>query len=235
MAKANSTWNVLPHRPIEKLTPSLWRIEGDLDPLKRVMSVARLADGGLVVHNAIAMDDASMAELDAWGPVGFIVVPNGFHRLDAPVYKSRYPAAKVLCPRGAKKKVEEVVPVDGSYDDLPADPRVKLEHLAGTNDTEGVLVVSDDGETSLVFNDAVFNMPHLSGFTGFVFKSVTASSGGPKVSRLFRLFMMKDKTAFRAHLERLAALPGLARILVSHHETITRDAAGTLRAIAATL
>ncbi len=235
MAKANATWNVLPHRPIERLTPTLWRIEGDLEPLKRVMSVARLADGGLLVHNAIAMDDAAMTELDAFGPVRFIVVPNGFHRLDAPVYKSRYPGAKVLCPRGAKKKVAEVVPVDGTYDDLPADPRVRLEHLDGTNDAEGALVVSDEGETSLVLNDAVFNMPHLSGLTGFVFKSVTGSSGGPKVSRLFRVFMMKDKARFRAHLERLSALPDLKRIIVSHHETITDDPAGTLRAIAATL
>ena len=46
--------------------------------------------------------------------------------------------------------------------------------------------------------------------------------------------LIADKKAFRAHLERLADLPGLARN-VSHHETIDHDPAGTLRAVAATL
>ena len=65
--------------------------------------------------------------------------------------------------------------------------------------------------------------------------AVTASSGGPKVSRLTRMMMLKDKAAFRAHLERLAELPDLRRMLVAHHETVEGDVAGVLREIAATL
>ncbi|HTJ84061.1 MAG TPA: hypothetical protein VL400_20215 [Polyangiaceae bacterium] len=235
MAKASSEWKVLPHRPIEKLSERVWRVEGDLDPLKRVMTIAKQSNGDLVVHNGIALEEELMAEIDAWGPVRTIVVPNGFHRLDAAVFKKRYPAAKVLCPSGATKKVAEVVPVDGSYEDFAADDAVRMETLEGTKGAEGALIVTDDAGTTVVLNDAMFNMPHLGGFTGFVFKTVTGSSGGPKVSRLFRTFMMKDKAAFRAHLERLAALPGLARIIVSHHETIESDAAGTLRAVASSL
>lgn len=64
---------------------------------------------------------------------------------------------------------------------------------------------------------------------------VTGSTGGPRVSRIMRTFVIADSRAFRGHLERLADLPQLQRIVVSHHETIDQDPAGTLRAVAATL
>lgn len=235
--KAYTEWTVLGHGPIERLSERLWRVEGTLPsmPLARVMTIARRADGGLVVHNAIAVDDATIAEIEAWGPVAAIVVPNAYHRLDARVFHERYPKARVVCPRGARAKVEQVVPVTGSYEDEPADTAVTLETLDGTAGAEGVLIVRDAGGTSLVFNDIVFNMPHLTGVHGFVLRRITGSSGGPRVSRIARWFIVKDRAALRAHLERLAGLPDLRRICVSHHETIDRDAAKVLREVAATL
>ena len=237
MAKANLTWKVLPHGPVEKLGPRLWRVEGALEgmPLKRVMTVVKRADGTLVVHNAMALEEASMDELDAHGPVAAIVVPNGYHRLDAPAFKQRYPTAKVYCPSGARAKVEEVVPVDGDYAALGDDGVVRAETLEGTGATEGVLVVRDADGATLVFNDVVFNMPHAPGFSGFVLRHFTASSGGPRISRVARLFVVKDKAALRAHLERLAGTPNLVRAIVSHHETITGEVDRTLREVAATL
>ena len=65
--------------------------------------------------------------------------------------------------------------------------------------------------------------------------SLLGSSGGPKITRVARFFLIKDAPAFRAHLERLASLPDLRRLIVSHHEMITSDPAGTLLRVAATL
>jgi len=70
-------------------------------PLKRVMTLARLASGAWVVHNAIALDERSMAQIDALGGVAHLVVPNGWHRQDLRVFHERYPRATVLAPRGA--------------------------------------------------------------------------------------------------------------------------------------
>src|SRR5688572_16254862 len=128
MAKANTEWVVQPHSPVAELDDGLWRVEGTLAgmPLKRVMTIAKRSDGQLVVHNGIAIEENAMKQIEAHGPVGFIVVPNGYHRLDAPAFKKRYPNAKVVCPSGARKKVEEVVPVDHTYDDYPTDPRVSI-------------------------------------------------------------------------------------------------------------
>jgi hypothetical protein len=231
--KAHQTWKVLPHGPIEKLSDRLWRVEGQLESIKRVMSIAKRSDGTLVIHNGIALGDAEMTEIDAWGKPGFILVPNGFHRLDAKVFKDRYPTAKVLCPAGARKKVDQVVPTDGTYDDFAADANVELFTLDGTKTREGGMIVRADRDTSLVLNDAVFNMPHGSGFTGFLFRRVTDSTGGPRVSRVMKWFVIADKAAFRTHLEKLAALPDLRRVVVSHHVTITDDPAGTLSRVAA--
>lgn len=236
-SKAYTHWTVLPHGPIERLSERVWRVQGSLPkmPLARVMTIARRSDGGLVVHNAIAVDDAAIAEIEAWGTIAAIVVPNGYHRLDARVFHDRYPSARVVCPRGARAKVEEVVPVTGGYEDEPADAAVVLETLDGTAANEGVMIVRDADGASLVFNDILFNMPHLRGATGFVLRWITASSGGPRVSRIGRWFLAKDKPALRAHLERLASTPGLRRIVVSHHEVIDRDPARVLRDVAATL
>src|SRR5512143_2829371 len=88
MPKAYDTWTVLPHRPIEKLEPNLWRVEGNLPSAgTRVMTIVKLASGGLVIHNAIALEEDAMKELEAFGDPEILIVPNGFHRLDAKVYK----------------------------------------------------------------------------------------------------------------------------------------------------
>ena len=227
MPKANRTWTVLPHAPIEELDENLWRVVGTLDnmPLKRVMTLARRADGTIVAHNAIPLDGASMKRVDDWGKVTAVVVPNGYHRLDAPAFAARYPEARVYCPPGARKKVEEVVRVDGTYDDFPADDTISFVTLDGTAAREGVMIVNSPGGSTLVFNDVIFNIKDASGFTGFVFKYVTRSTGGPRVSRLVRWFVAKDRRALRAHLERLAETPDLARVIVSHGAMVTDNAA----------
>jgi hypothetical protein len=47
--------------------------------------------------------------------------------------------------------------------------------------------------------------------------------------------VVRDRAALRAQLERLAAIPGLARIVPTHGAVVDRDPAGTLRRIAAGL
>lgn len=230
-------WKVLPHDPIEQLEPGLWRVEGALEgmPLRRVMTIAKRSDGLLVIHNAIALEDEPMAQIESFGEPAFLVVPNGYHRLDAAAYKDRYPKLTVLCPRGARAKVERVVAVDGDYTSYPADDAVRLETVEGVGDAEGVMIVRSGGSTTLVFNDLLFNMPHGSGFNGAILRYITQSTGGPKVSRVGRWLIIKDAKTFRRELERLASTPDLRRIIVSHHEVIDHDAARVLREVAATL
>ena len=237
MAKiSHESWTVLPHGALEQIEDGLWRVEGTLPnmPLKRVMTVARLTSGDLVIDNPIALDAPSMGKLESFGRVAFLVVPNGWHRLDLHAYAARYPTAVVLAPRGSRAKVAAVEPKVRDLTTFPADPNVSLSVVDGTGGLEAVMTVKVGGGVSVIFADAVFNMPHLRGFHGFVLRHITASSGGPRVSRVARLLMVKDKAAFAAHLERLAT-PDLRRVIVAHHETVSEDPSGVLRRVAASV
>jgi len=233
MPKAFDSWQVFPHRPLEKLEPNLWRVEGDLPNANgtRVMTIVKMRDGGLLIHNAIALEDALMAQIEAFGTPSVLVVPNGFHRLDAKVFKQRYPQLKVVCPAGARKRVAEVLPVDATYADAPSDADVRLFHLDGTKDNEGVLEVKSGDKTTFVLNDCVNNLPKMGGFFGFLL----APTGKPSVPRIARWMMIKSKPAFRAHLEQLAATPNLSRIIVSHGALLTDRPQDVLRTVAAAL
>ncbi len=233
MPKAFDTWQVFPHRPLEKLESNLWRVEGDLPNGNgnRVMTIAKMSDGGLMIHNGIALEEEQMREIEGFGTPALLVVPNGFHRLDAKVFKDRYPSLRVVCPAGARKKVEQVVKVDATYDDAPADDTVRLIHLDGTKRSEGVLEVKSNGKTTVVFNDAVNNLPKMGGVFGFLL----APTGIPSVPRLARWMMIKEKAAFREHLEKLAATPNLARLIVSHGRVMTEKPGETLRTVASAL
>lgn len=237
MAKAHDTWKVLPHGPLEKLSDRVWRLQGSLEgmPLQRVMTIARRSDETLVVHNPICVEDGVQAEIERLGTIATLVVPNGWHRLDAKVFHARYPAARVICPPGARAKVTDVVPVTGTYADEPADPNVWFETLDGVRGAEGVMFVRDGSGVTIVLNDILFNMPHRSGVSGFILRHIMASSGGPKLSRIGRWFLAKDKPALKACFERLAATPDLVRIVVSHHEVIASEPGKVLGSVAASL
>jgi hypothetical protein len=233
-------WKVLDHGEPEALSDNLWSVTGTVPkmPLRRRMIVARSRDGGLILHSAIAMDEAGMAWLEGLGALQVLVVPNGWHRLDAPRYKARYPQLRVLCPAGSEKRVARVVAVDATYDDgqpFAGDDSIALIHLDGVGRSEGVMRVrSADGHT-LVFNDAVFNLAHLPGFFGLIYGRLMGSTGGARVTPLFRFWAMRQKKHFRAHLERLAQTPDLRRIFVAHGDPISADPGAVLGQVAARL
>ena len=116
MARATEGWNVLPHGPLERLADNVRWVQGSPPriSLKRVMTVARLDDGRLVIHNGIALADIQMRQLEAFGTPAFLIVPNAFHRQDAAAFKHRYPELTVLAPSGSRAKVEQKVAVDGT-------------------------------------------------------------------------------------------------------------------------
>ncbi|MCB9565288.1 MAG: hypothetical protein H6708_33300 [Kofleriaceae bacterium] len=232
MAKCFTSWTVLPHSPIEKINDHLWRVTGKMPDGKtqREMVLARMADGGVIVHNAIALDEPEMKELEAWGRPTVIFVPNSFHRQDCATWKQRYPEAKVVCPPGARKRVSKIVPVDLVSEDAPGDDRARLLSIEGSQ-AESILRIAAGDTVTLVFNDLVLNMPRMKGPVGFML----APTGQVSSPRFARWMMIKDKRAFGAQLRRLADTAGLARIELGHGAPITTDAPGALRAVAAQL
>ena len=197
----------------------------ELPGLERTMVIARRADGSLLLNSAIAMDDAAMREVEALGVPSILVVPNGWHRLDAFAYKARYPAVRVLCPRSQAGKVRQIVAVDGAREDLEDDGVVRAEVFDGF-DREGVIVVTSGGKRTLVFGDTLMNVPHQRGLGGLIYRFIGAS-GGPKVHPIMKLMSKKKRLA--AHLGRLADTPDVVRLIPGHGESIEDRVAEVLR------
>lgn len=218
MAKCHEQWTVLPHDPIVKRADNLWTVVGDVPgmPLRRTMSIARLKNGDLVIYNAIALGDAEMREIEAWGRPAYLIVPNGYHRLDAKAFKQRYPGLLVGAPAGARAKVSDVVQVD--FETAPwQDSSVEVSAFPGTGDADAMLRVTSADGVSLVINDVVFNQRHLAGAKGFFLRHVLGSSSDtPKVTRIAKWFMVKERDTVKAELLRLATTPSLRRVIVSH-------------------
>lgn len=77
-------------------------------------TVLRLADGGVVLHSPLRIDEAMAAEIDALGPVKAILAPNTMHWMFARAAKERFPEATLYGAPGLEKKLDEFTP-------LPAD------------------------------------------------------------------------------------------------------------------
>jgi hypothetical protein len=237
---SDADWPVSPHGKLEKLAENLWRVQGSMAglPMPRVMTIARIADGErerLVIHSPVALREDAMRQVEALGEPAFLLVPSRYHRIDARRFARRYPKARVLCPAGSRPYVAAVVRVDGTYDDFGGDDKVSLEHLDGIADVEGVMRVRSGDGTTLVFNDVLFNLPHGPGLGGLAMRLV-GSSGGPRVTRIARTFIVKDRRALARRFVALAnETPDLVRIVVSHSDVIDREPAEVLRRVALTL
>ena len=234
----SDAWQVLPHGPIEELSENLWRVEGNLPhfSMRRVMTVVRLSDGRLLIHSAIALDEACMKRLEAWGTPTFLLIPHQRHRLDAPRYKQRYPLLRVLVPPAVMAKARAVVSVDGTYADMPSDPALSLELLAGTGGGEGALIVHSADGVTVVLNEVVFDLEPPKSALARAAVRLVGFGPGARVTPVVKLELVKNRVELRAHLERLAAIPKLVRLIVSHVRMSRGPAAAeALRSAAASL
>ena len=238
MPRPFEEWTVLPHSPIEQLDDNLLTVTGQLKlpagEVPRRMTVARLSDGRLVVYSAIALDEPSMAQLERFGSMAYLAVPHTRHRMDVKIWKQRYPEMLVICPKAARAKVEELVPVTS---DAPVigDDTVRLATVPGTGDGEMAIVVQGLTGTTLVINELIFNLADRPGFAGWLFKIMGITSHEPHVPRPVEMRDVKDAETLAAQLDQWARLPNLRRILVSHGDVITHAPTEVLSRIAVEL
>lgn len=231
-------WTVLPHDPPALVTDDIMTVTGEIGmplmKLPRRMTAVRLKDGRLVVFSAIALDEAEMKRLEDFGTPAFLVVPNDHHRMDAKIWKERYPALEVIAPPGARAAVEEAVPVDAIEADF-RDPSVRLLIVPGTSEREAALEVRRPGGLTLIINDVIGNITDSKGFGGWLLRRMGFAGEDPHLPAPVRLNLVDDRKALRAQFLAWANDPALRRVLVSHGQTIEDDPRGALAAIADSL
>lgn len=224
MAVCATTWTVLPHDPIEAVDPRVWRVEGVLESgLRRTQTLVRLDDGRIIVHNAIALREEEMAKIDAWGEVAAIVVPNAFHRMDCRILQERYPKARVYAPRAAVAAVGKATEVHGTLDEVPTDGNVRISHLPGLKEWEGVIEVRGDRGPVAVFNDALTNVEKAP----FFIDLFVGPTGQVSIPRFARWLYNNDKKALREEMTRIARES--ARVIPGHGADLTGDVAERMK------
>lgn len=227
-----SNWkkHVLPHGPLRLIKPGLWEVTGMAakGPVPRNMVVYRLPDQTLLLHSVVAMDDARMKELEALGKPSVMIVPSKIHRLDAGVYKERYPDIKVVCPAAARSNVEQVVKVDAVAEEYLPSRGVQCLKPAGLKDWELVYVLKTPSGKALVVTDCLMNLPNLGGIQGFFLK-LLGSTGFFGITAIGRMLMMQDRARFKAWLGEIAGLADLEVISVAHGSIIVDKCAERLR------
>jgi len=225
-----TTWPRRPHGALQQLADNLWLVDGPmpLSWIRRTMTVARDEHGRLLLHSAIAMDAPRMAALEALGTPTWLVVPNGYHRLDAPAYKRRYSSIQVIAPVGAAARVRQVVAVDADYMQDLGSTVLRLEHAPWQAAAEGVMHVRSSDGVTLVFNDLVWTPP-VHGWAARVHRALGQKPQVPVVSRLMHA---PRGPALREWLSRLAHTPDLTRVIPGHGAPIVRDARQVLLRIA---
>jgi len=239
MAKPHYDWTVLPHGKLKRVEQDLLTVTGSLNmppmgEVERRMTIVRLRDGRLVIYSAISLDETEMHALEAYGKPAFLIVPGDIHRMDARPWKDRYPSMKVIAPAGARKKIEEIVPVDATTVDF-GDPAVRFMAVPGTGDKEAALVVETASGTTIVLNDLIFDLANRPGLSGWLFEAIGMTGKEPHIPLPIMLKEVKDKRAVGAQLDVWAGLPNLQRVIISHGNIIADRPGAVLKRISTDL
>jgi hypothetical protein len=238
MTAVHDTWEVLPHGPVTLIDDGILTVTGaiplPLVELERRMTVVRLADGSTVIYSAVALDEEAMRRIEALGPPRTLVVPGDAHRLDAKIYKERYPQLRVLTPPGARARVEKALPVDATEGNF-GDPDVTWHVVAGSGGHEAALLVRRASGTTLIVSDLIANLRRKEGFEGWMLHLMGFGNDAPQVPTVERVLMVESKAQLRRQFLDWAQIPDLRRIIMSHGKPIEHGAAQALTDLAATL
>ena len=239
MPKFHTRWTVFPHGPVERIDDGILSVEGQIRmPLGRFprrMTVLALSGGRTAVFSPVALHEPAMRDIEEFGTPTFLIVPNGFHRLDSRIWKLRYPEMKVICPPGAKKRVGEAVKVDATTD-IMDDADVDFIVVKGTRQMESALVVRRSEATTLVVNDLISHVRHPQGMGANIMARLFGFGvKHPQMAREVKWLLVRDKPALAQQMREWADDPDLKRIIISHGEILDDRPDEVLRRVASTL
>jgi len=215
---------------LHSIAPGIWHAQRGLTvagiALTSRMTVIQLAGGGLWLHSPVLLDDALRAELDAIGPVQYIVAPNKAHHLFAKKALAVYPQATLFGAPGLDEKRPDLVPMTPlTPGAAPWADEIDQVFMAGVpvvNET----VFFHRASGSAIFTDICQLWRGPLDWKTTLLGHLTGVRNRLAVPRTVR-FMIKDKAAFRASAQQVLAWP-IARVLVAHNSVIDTGAHAAL-------
>jgi hypothetical protein len=210
---------------LRALAPDLWVVDRPQRffglSVGTRMTVMRLADGSLMLHSPIALDDRVRHELDALGPVRFVVAPNRVHHLYAGDVAPSYPEARLWIGPGLEVKRPDLRYVAILDDEAPAEWRGQVDQVFFRGRPyENEIVFFHRASRTLIMCDLAFNFGPTAPLTTRIWMSLMLSYGKFGPSKLDPL-LIRDRPAARASLKKILAWD-FDRVIVAHGDVLER-------------
>lgn len=213
---------------LDPITDQMWAAQVDLNLVGKLiifpcrMTVVRLKNGDVLLHSPIRIDDALAAEIEAIGPVRYLIAPNCFHHLYLTDVMARYPEAKLYTAPGlAQKRPDLDVTAEIRPDKkLPWADEFDWFALAGAPKMNEIILLHRASKTLMV-TDLMFNMSRVRGpMTPFLLLCAGAWRK-PGQSRVWRL-LTRDRKAAKASLQPVLA-QNFDRVTMAHGDVVAQN------------
>ena len=217
------------------LGPDLWISDGETVEVAGFryptrMAVMRRGDGGLIVWSPTRLSAALGLEVDALGPVRYIIAPNSLHHLFVPVWKAAYPSAKLFAAPGLQKRRPDIA-FDAELAETPPPEWSDCldQVIVSGNAITQEVVFFHRASNTVLFTDLLqhFEKGWFRGWRGVVAKLDRLTAQEAEVPQKFRV-AFTDRKAARAALTRIFAWPA-TRVLMAHGAPVTTDGAAFIR------
>jgi len=211
-------------------------MEGTLkNGLKRNMVVYKMKTGGLFLHSVVALNKEAMKQLDSFGKPEIILIPNGHHTMDAGVFKTRYPGAKLLAPKSMHTLLQKKgLNIEEAAGDIPKETGIMPIVVPGFKQSGGlgiggemVFEVELNDGRAFVFCDLMTNNSEGKGLA-------KALLGGEfKCPRLIRWLLVKEKSKMKQWLLDMSGKEDVKAICVAHGKPIVDQSSQAFKDAAA--
>lgn len=212
------------YRPPRELASGLWEISGEWNnKLGRRMTVIRLKNGEVFIHNAFHLKKQDLDWLAGLGEVSYIVAPNNFHCSDAGWMKRQFPEARLFVPASklAHFRAEGLETFD-TESDFPDDFASELLYLPSRGAKMEEAVFLHIPSKTLILTDLAFNMgPVFSGLEKFAMNLNLVGQGlGP--TRVLKWVFGKDRDQLKDFFFEILRLD-FDRVIVNHGDVVDRN------------
>lgn len=191
------------------------------------MTVIRLTSGKLILHSPCEITPALAREIEALGPVGWIVAPGTFHHLHVKSAQAAFPGAEVLICPGVEKK-QPALRYDGLLSESPPAAwggEIALAFVPGNRIITEVIFLHRPSRT-LIVTDLIEwigdGTPGVDRVLRFWWKWVTFMWNKPRPAPEYTMGW-RDRRAAAKALERVLGW-GFDRIVLAHGDLVTENA-----------
>jgi hypothetical protein len=224
----------LPHGPLTRVVDGVHLVRGryPMGPgvvISRTMTVLETPDG-LVLLNAVRLDDAGLAALDKLGTVKHLVKLSDSHGLDEPFYADRYKPEVWMLGTSASKRLKATRPL-GPECPVPDGKVVAFPGASGWSEC-GLWVPHGGG--TLISCDSLQNHCDTEGasFLARLMTPMMGFKGGLIVAPMWRKYQKLQGAQVTAAFEPLSAL-SFANLITGHGPAIVGGADAQTRAAVA--